>query len=484
MSKKRYTKKQLQAVIDEYLKYIPTYVNDKDKLERLLKRLEKKLTDAELRLEKLESLPMLIELIGDDFNRNYTDASSETIVNVLATLMYVANKKGVYKNSKIKPFEVDGHSLIKYVEKESKNDIELYKEWRKWVKPGKYPIIPVNILDEKEEKSVSELTKRYEKLMEPTAIGKATEKIKEKIPQKIKEILEEAGHSIENADLYNAVMKRVAEGFDILVKNAAKVTISEKDVVNQINNSFKENHIFTIDEVCFARGYDVQKIVSKFKTQNVFVALAEGGITGAAGLPGIPLNIASSLFIFYRAVQSIAMYYGYDVRNNAEELEIATSVFMQAMDPKSGSSSEMGDMIAKIMAMSEAIVVRQTASKGWKAMAEHGGLTLLLAQIRAIAHKAAKTALEKAGQKGLEFGLFEGVIKVIGKKLTQDAIKKGVTPAAAIITALMDVSTMNKVLEYADIFYNKRFLAEKQARIEMLEDSEHIQDVEYETIDQ
>ena len=38
----------------------------------------------------------------------------------------------------------------------------------------------------------------------------------------------------------------------------------------------------------------------------------------------------------------------------------------------------------------------------------------------------------------------------------------------ALIGALFDVAQMNKVLEYADVFYNKRFLIEKEVRINML----------------
>ena len=38
----------------------------------------------------------------------------------------------------------------------------------------------------------------------------------------------------------------------------------------------------------------------------------------------------------------------------------------------------------------------------------------------------------------------------------------------AFVGAFFDVAQMNRVLEYADVFYNKRFLLEKEVRINVL----------------
>ena len=213
------------------------------------------------------------------------------------------------------------------------------------------------------------------------------------------------------------------------------------------------------------------------------MAFAEGGITGLAGLPGIPANIAASMFIYYRAIQFVAMYYGYDVKNSADELQIATDVFMQALTPATGSTSETGHMIVKFMSMTEALVVKDALKGGWKAMAERGGACLLITQIRSLAHKSAEKALTAAGKKGLEKTMFTSFFEQIGKKMTQETVKKAATPFAAIITAFADLSTMNKVIEFADIFYNKRFLTEKQIRIESLNNSEIIQDADFKVIE-
>ena len=76
--------------------------------------------------------------------------------------------------------------------------------------------------------------------------------------------------------------------------------------------------------------------------------------------------------------------------------------------------------------MTEITAVKHMSKKTWGEMASRGGVTLLLCQMRALANKAAKNALEKAGKKGLEENLFKGVFEQIGKKLTKQAVGKSV----------------------------------------------------------
>lgn len=110
-------------------------------------------------------------------------------------------------------------------------------------------------------------------------------------------------------------------------------------------------------------------------------------------------------------------------------------------------------------------MVKQTAKKTWSDMASKGGIPLLMTQMRALAYKAAQNALDKAGQKGLENSLFREVFEQIGKRLTKEVIKKGIPYISAIIGALIDAAQMKKVLDYADVFYQKRFILEKENRI-------------------
>ena len=84
-----------------------------------------------------------------------------------------------------------------------------------------------------------------------------------------------------------------------------------------------------------------------------------------------------SIFFYYRAVQSVAMFYGYDVKNDSAELVIASEVFMNALSPSSSGSDEMSSIIGKVMLMTEITAVKQTAKKTWSDMAARGGIGLL-----------------------------------------------------------------------------------------------------------
>ncbi len=217
------------------------------------------------------------------------------------------------------------------------------------------------------------------------------------------------------------------------------------------------------------RAYDIRKTVEKYKTIDIGSALAQGAVLGATGFVGIPFNLVISTFLFFRAVQSIAMFYGYDVKNKPEELKIAGEVFSKAMSPESSDNNALAQDITKIMLITETTVVKQTATKGWGAMANKNYVTLLITQMRALASKSAQKALEKAGKGNLEKNIFSEVFEQIGKKLTQKSLANSLSNIiGAIIGGTIDTSQMIRVLNYANTFYCKRFILEKEDNINML----------------
>ena len=261
----------------------------------------------------------------------------------------------------------------------------------------------------------------------------------------------------------------IGSGFKTVEEQAARFAISEKNVISKVNQYATNCEITKLDEICLLRSYDLAKLVSKYKSQDIFAAAIEGGGTGAFGFFGLPFNIVLSTFLYFRAVQSIAMFYGYDVKNDSSELVVASEVFTNALSPvKNDVNNEATSIIGKIMLMSQAAVVKQTAKKTWTDMAARGGVPLLLAQMRALANKAAQKALQNVGAKGLENSLFKEAFEQIGRKLTLKMIGKAVPVVSAVIGSLIDTAQMKIVLEYADIFYQKRFILEKESRINNL----------------
>lgn len=326
-------------------------------------------------------------------------------------------------------------------------------------------VIPEPILDKKEENSLIILTDKYEKMLEPTRISKAGQKIKGLIPEKAVATVNGAKEALTERELFIKAMEIVMEGFKFVEKTAAKYSLSRKSIVEKVNRIVPDNEISTIEEICFARGYDIAKIVDNDSLINTGFAALEGGITGAFGFPGLPFNLVLSIFLYYRAVQSVAMFYGYDVKDDPAELEIAGEVFMNALSPSSNNINEMSSIIGKVMIMTETTAIKQTVKKGWQAMAERGGAALLIVQMRALANKSAQKALEKAGAKGFEETMFQNVFEQVGKKLTKKVVGKSIPIVGGVIGALFDTAQMRKIVDYANIFYNKRFVMDKEMRI-------------------
>lgn len=328
--------------------------------------------------------------------------------------------------------------------------------------------IPVPVVNQKENEALDILTDRYNKLIEPGIITKLGTKAEELIPQKLKIWGRDIGLNISEQEIYTQMMNVIGSGFKTIEEQAAKFSISEKQILRQINQSFP-NQINRLDEICFLRSYDIAKSVSKYKEQDIFLAMIEGGGTGAFGFWGLPFNLVLSTFLYFRAVQSIAMFYGYDVKNDSAEMVIASEVFADALSPINNNiNNETVTIIGKVMMISKTEVVKQTAKKSWAEMASRGGITLLLAKMRALANKYAKEALKKVGAKGLENSLFKDAFEQIGRVLSLNAIGKAVPFVSAVIAALIDTAQMKKVLEFADIFYQKRFIIEKEGRIRNL----------------
>lgn len=328
--------------------------------------------------------------------------------------------------------------------------------------------LPEPVLDAREQELLDRLSERYLEITKPNPVYKAGKKAAALVPAKVKDAAADIKEAVSEQELYEQAMAALAQGFKIIEEQAAKFAINETTIIKGINAVSAEQIVSSIDEICLVRGYHIGKAVGSHKSKELALAFAEGAATGAPGFVGLPFNLVLSTFLFYRAVQSIAMMYGYDVKNDPEELVIAGEVYMQALSPAASIQNEMGQTIEKLMLVSKAEAVRQGVKKGWAGMAERGGVELLLTQIRALAHKAAKNALEKAGKKGLEESLFKGIFEQIGKRLTQKTIERSIPFVSGGICALLDTVQMNKVLRFSEIVYAKRFLLEKEKRIALL----------------
>lgn len=336
-------------------------------------------------------------------------------------------------------------------------------------------IVPEPLVDEYELKKQDEITERYQKLVDESKIQKLGKKVVEAAPKQLKDAAKNIGgavgetlNGLTKQQLIADALKTAAEGFSTFEEQAAKATLGREYVLQRVNAGKQEEKVSDLDEICLLRAYDISKVVGNEKFFHVGLAAIEGGGTGAAGFAGLPANLVLSMLVYFRAVQSVAMFYGYDVKNDPDELVIAGDVFSKAMAPAGTDVNADVSYVGKVLLFAEAAGVQQAAKKGWQAMAEAGGAALLLAQMRETANAAAKKALAKAGQKSLEEGIFTNVFKQVGRELTLKSIGKMVPVIGAGFGALIDSAQMRRVIEFADLFYCKRFIMEKPERVKKL----------------
>lgn len=326
-----------------------------------------------------------------------------------------------------------------------------------------------NGLDEKEEKIFADLKERWEKFTAPGVIEKGLQKITKKVdrlvPKKIQEKLAEYVEKAMSAKIVQKVLIISSKGFFGLGKNLARHTLSKHRIEKAINKRTGKN--CTFNSLVEFRSYDLEKGVVDNKIRKQVTAFIEGGATGFFGFAGIPFNIAFSLLMYYRTVQYVALCYGFDVLEDPREMEIASEVLINCMNPNIDTvSAGVGAFMARSMFYAEmtSLSASLIGKKTFEEMAKKGGAQLFYTQIRALANKAAQKGLEKAGKKGIENVFLRKILENIGKKLPKQFAGKAIPFLGAVVGAGFDLFYMNRVIDGANLQYHKRFLIEKSER--------------------
>lgn len=334
--------------------------------------------------------------------------------------------------------------------------------------------VPLPIIDKKEEELIEKLTEDYKIFISPGKVSKSLQKLRDGIvkitPDKLIKLATTAIDTATEWEFIKAALEHAGRGFTELSKHIANLTLSQKSIITILNNYNFECYLEHFDQICAKRSYHIEPVVTKRNNIDRFAAFVEGLTTGAPGLPGLPFNIALSFLLYFRAAQSIALYYGYDIKGDPRELEIASQVTFGSLTSNVDKGiNTLNGFIGKMMMATNVTVLRQSLTKRtYEEMAKRGGSELLYVQIRSLANKAAEKALKNAGKEGIEAGIFRKLLEQIGKKMPKEASKKAIPVLGAIIGGLSDTYYMSRVLYGANLIYHKRFLFEKEHRVNIL----------------
>lgn len=331
----------------------------------------------------------------------------------------------------------------------------------------------ISFLDQKEEKLLETLSKEYEDFSTPGAIWKQfnefQDKASELVPIKMKVIVNNGIKKAAEWEVIQKVMKKTGQGFGVVQENTARLTLDKNKILKNLQTG--SNQLVNYDDICKLRSYEIERVViNRRRLIDLPAACLGGAGTGFFGLSGVPFNLAFTSLMYYRTVQAIATFYGYDVIDDPRELEFASSVTLTCLSPTQETEAEsMGALIAQMMFFGNLTALRESLIKNtYTEMAKKGGLDLLYVKIRALANKQAQKALANAGEKGIEAGIFKNLLEQLGRRMSKEAGKKAVPIFGAIIGGLMDTATMHKVIKGANLIYHKRFLCEKATRIKIL----------------
>ena len=124
------TEETAQKELKKGYKKAEKLLNDEDKMERFLQRLEKKLKCIPLAGDKLANLPILVSLVRSYFKKEYTDIPIGSIIAIISALLYFLSPVDIVPDSI--PFlgYFDDAAVVAACWKLVESDVNEYQKWR------------------------------------------------------------------------------------------------------------------------------------------------------------------------------------------------------------------------------------------------------------------------------------------------------------------------------------------------------------------
>lgn len=106
-------------------------LNDHDKIEKFLQRLEKKLKLVPLAGDKLSKIPIMTSLVRSFVKKEYTDIAIGSIVAIISALVYFVSPIDIIPDSIPLIGYFDDALVVAACWKLVESDVEEYVKWRK-----------------------------------------------------------------------------------------------------------------------------------------------------------------------------------------------------------------------------------------------------------------------------------------------------------------------------------------------------------------
>lgn len=127
---KEFTDEQLSEQISKNSEEAEKLLNDEDRMERFLERLEHKLKKVPVVGKKLSNIPMLASLVRSYVRKDYQDIPIGSIIAIVSALIYFVSPIDLLPDSIPVLGYVDDAAVFAFVWNMVEDDVEEYKKWQ------------------------------------------------------------------------------------------------------------------------------------------------------------------------------------------------------------------------------------------------------------------------------------------------------------------------------------------------------------------
>ncbi len=130
MTEPLYSDEELQEQIQARSDEAKQILNDQDKLEHLLDRLERKLSKVPGIGNKLSNVPVLVSMLSAYARKEYTEIPFASMISITAALLYFVSPIDLIPDVLPGIGYVDDTAVILFATTMIQDDVEEYKAWR------------------------------------------------------------------------------------------------------------------------------------------------------------------------------------------------------------------------------------------------------------------------------------------------------------------------------------------------------------------
>lgn len=235
--------------------------------------------------------------------------------------------------------------------------------------------------------------------------------------------LDKAGDLLIDSPVVGSTLKKSIEGLTSICNDAAQWSI-RPDVIFEEFRDAGHLEVRSHKDLIKLDLSDIDRVASGLGIKYKGIALVEGAGAGAAGAPGLIVDIPAIIAINLRAIGEYAAHYGFDTTRQEERL-FAFNVLGLASSPTDASK------------------------------------TLAMAQLVRIAQDVAKKKTWEQLEKSVFVKIIQEIAKMLGIRLTKAKLAQAIPVMGAVVGGGFNAYFTMKVCDSAFYLYRERFLANK-----------------------